>query len=137
MNNANIKGRKRFFDIYLNNIMYSPLPGIILVLLPKCIQNSSCGKDLIESIRNCAECGNCQISDIVEICDNENIRLAVVGGGRQALEIVEETDPGIIIAVGCENELIDGIRGTINKTVWALINMRPEGPCRNTRVSLE
>jgi hypothetical protein len=61
----------------------------------------------------------------------------LVGGGTLALEKIKQINPDVIIAVACEKELIDGIKETLDIPLWALKNLRPNGPCLNTKIRLE
>ena len=41
------------------------ISGNILLLLPRCIQDSQCTRQLSNDINNCAGCCKCQVSDII------------------------------------------------------------------------
>ncbi|MFH1415133.1 MAG: DUF116 domain-containing protein [Elusimicrobiota bacterium] len=125
------------YFIDYNNRMEKGRTGSVLLLLPNCIQNSECNKDLLSDISNCAACGRCQVGEILELIGSKDIKVILVGGGRLAMQKVKETAAGIVIAVACETELVDGIRAVVNSPVWAVNNLRPEGPCRNTKVNIE
>ena len=47
-----------------------------------------------------------------------------------------ETRPRLIIAVACERDLTSGVQDTHPLPVYGILNHRPEGPCRNTLVTL-
>jgi len=125
--------------IELNNRMnkVSQTGGKVLVLLPKCFQNSSCKQDLSEDVRNCMRCGKCQIPEVLEKTQRKDITVSVVNGGRLAVEKIRQEKPCTVIAVACEKELTEGIRQTFGINVWAVINIRPEGPCRNTKIKMK
>ncbi len=125
------------YFIFLNNRLNPDLSiKKLLLLLPRCLQQATCDRDLSMDINNCLRCGRCQIADIIKISEPGKIEVRLVGGGSLALEKIKEINPDGIIAVACERELIDGIRGTLNIPVWALKNLRPEGPCLNTKIHL-
>jgi hypothetical protein len=65
------------------------------------------------------------------------LRLAVATGGTIARRIVVENRPQLIIAVACERDLAHGIQDTFPIPVFGILNQRPHGPCRDTRVMLE
>ncbi len=125
------------YFLELNNYMYIKSGDVALVLLPKCIQNSKCIQDIATDVYNCKKCGNCQIGEILELCKPKKIEVVLVGGGRLAIEKVKEINPDNIVAIACEVELIDGIRTIYHKPVWAINNLRPNGPCINTGVNME
>ncbi|MFW6129537.1 MAG: DUF116 domain-containing protein [Atribacterota bacterium] len=125
------------YFIKLNNFTNDDLQGKILVLLPQCLQDSKCEQDLTENIYNCKRCGQCQVKEILEITKNSNFDIKVVGGGSLALKTIQDIKPDGIIAVACERELIDGIREVLNRPVWAIRNIRPQGPCKNTKINIE
>jgi len=109
----------------------------ILVLLPRCIQNNECKNDVILDIKNCKGCGKCDIGKINSIIKDTNIKAIVVTGGEQAREAVLKFKPKIIIAVACERELVSGIMDVSSFFVIGIINIRPFGPCFNTRVNVD
>ncbi|MDA3792727.1 MAG: DUF116 domain-containing protein, partial [Elusimicrobia bacterium] len=130
----------RGFFIDINNSLVGPggkPAGKILLLLPRCLQNSKCIQDLSQDVSNCIACGKCQVPEILERTKAKDIKVVLAGGGRQALEEINKYDPDSIIAVACEAELTDGIRAVTDKPVWAIRNERPEGPCKNTRVDIK
>ncbi len=127
----------RVLFINANNSLSDKPFGKILLLLPSCLQNSECVRDLSQDVSKCIACGRCPIAEILEITRAKDIKIVLAGGGRQALEEINSYDPDSIIAVACEAELIDGIRAVTNKPVQAIYNKRPEGPCKNTRVEIK
>jgi hypothetical protein len=60
--------------------------------------------------------------------------ISVATGGSQARRIVKDRRPKAILAVACERELTSGIQDVGSIPVLGILNQRPEGPCRNTRV---
>jgi len=110
--------------------------GEILVLLPRCMQNSECKYNVVNNMENCISCGKCDVKSIRETIKETGVKAAVVTGGTQARALVKKYMPKIIIAVACERELISGMFDVPNCEVVGLINERPEGPCLNTRVSI-
>lgn len=126
------------YFIFLNNRLNPDGHGKkILLLLPRCIQEATCTRDLTLDIKNCLRCGRCQIADILKIVEPKDLEVRLVGGGTLALEKVSQINPEGIISVACERELIDGIKETLHIPVWALKNLRPNGPCLNTKIQLE
>jgi hypothetical protein len=112
-------------------------PERILVLLPHCLQNEDCPRRLGLDADRCGRCGFCPVSGLLALRDAYRVRLAVASGGSIARRIVVEARPSLIIAVACERDLTLGICDTHPLPVFGILNARPEGPCRNTIISLE
>jgi hypothetical protein len=112
-------------------------PQQLLLLLPQCLQRSDCKIRLVQDILSCKQCGNCQIKDVIQICQQYGIKAWVATGGRLARKIIEEQKPQAIIAVACERELVDGIRDCYPLPVFAILNQRPYGPCMDTTATLD
>lgn len=112
-------------------------PQRILVLLPHCLQRAECTLRLSYSVDACERCGRCPIKGLLDLRDAYGVSLAIATGGTIARRIVVETRPELIIAVACERDLTSGIQDTHPLPVFGILNERPEGPCRNTLVSLQ
>ena len=111
-------------------------PEDVLVLLPHCIQYSGCKHRITGDIYNCAQCGRCTVADIVKLGRGTGVNIKMVPGGTLARKIIEETRPRAVVAVACENDLCSGIRDTGLLPVIGILNERPHGPCRDTRVDV-
>ena len=111
-------------------------PDRILVLLPHCLQRVDCPHKITMSLDNCRRCGRCVIGEMLALRDRYRVRLSVATGGTQARRIIEALKPAAIVAVACERELASGIQDVHSLPVLAVVNERPEGPCRNTTVNL-
>ncbi|MDI6807875.1 MAG: DUF116 domain-containing protein [Candidatus Eisenbacteria bacterium] len=112
-------------------------PSELLLLLPRCLQDLECPERVVLDYKNCKACGNCEIGGIVKMCESKGVRLSIATGGEFARKLVMETHPHAIVAVGCERELVNGILETASTPSYAVINERPEGPCRNTKVDMK
>lgn len=108
-----------------------------LILLPHCIQLEECELKITKDIMVCKKCGKCDIKGLAEIAEKYNLRVSVATGGTIARRIVKETKPDLIIAVACERDLLSGIMDTYPLPVIGVLNDRPNGPCINTRVSVQ
>ncbi len=111
-------------------------PSRILILLPHCIQRADCTVRLSYSVDACHKCHKCPIAGLLALRDKYGVRLAIATGGTIARRIVVEAKPKLIIAVACERDLASGIQDTHPLPVFGILNVRPDGPCRNTLVSL-
>lgn len=112
-------------------------PEEILILLPHCLQKSSCPHKITNNIDNCKRCGLCDIDQLITLKEKYHTKLFVATGGTLARKIIKETKPKAIIAVACERDLSSGIMDVKKVPVIGVLNERPEGPCVNTRVNLK
>jgi hypothetical protein len=134
------KERLQAFVIRANNrLVLAEAPRVrrLLLLLPHCLQIQDCNIRITRNIYNCARCGRCEIRDLIEIAQEHNLKLFVATGGNLARRIVAETRPQAIVAVACENDLSSGIADTFPLPVLGIPNIRPFGPCVDTRVDLK
>lgn len=134
------KERLQAIIIEINNRLVEkekPKAARILLLLPHCLQVNECDIRITHNIYNCKRCGRCEIKDLIDIADENNLKLFVATGGNLARKIVSDVHPEAIVAVACERDLSSGIADTFPMPVIGIPNERPFGPCFNTRVSLE
>ena len=108
----------------------------VLLLLPRCIQHSKCNQKVEIDINNCKDCGLCDISDIIKICEDNSVEPFVATGGNLARKLIKEKRPSGVIGVACERELLSGIQDTAGLPVYGIANIRPDGPCKDTKVDL-
>ncbi len=109
----------------------------ILILLPSCLQNSECRQKITNSVEECTGCGRCKTSAIIELARRYGCHVAVATGGRLAMELAKQDQIRAIVAVACEKELQQGLKGVFPKPALGIINIRPNGPCKDTDVNLE
>jgi len=136
------KNRVRSSFVKVNNDLVSSqakqyTPKELLLLMPHCLQKSKCKMRLTYSIHNCKRCGKCPIDGLISLSEHYGIHLAVATGGTIARRIVVQRRPRLILAVACERDLASGIQDTYPLPVYGILNLRPNGPCLDTNVSLE
>ena len=107
------------------------------MLLPSCIQNSRCKKKVANSIGECERCGGCRIAELLDLADQYGCRTAVATGGRLAMKLAGEEHIEAVVAIACEKELREGLKGVFPKPALGIINSRPNGPCKDTEVKVE
>jgi hypothetical protein len=112
-------------------------PENLLLLLPVCMQRGGCPQDVVQDINECELCGQCPVKDMVELSRKYGTQCAMATGGRLALELAERDSVEVIVAVACEKELQEGLKGVFPKPALGIINIRPNGPCRDTQVDVE
>ncbi len=111
-------------------------PQKLLVLLPHCLQDENCRHKITLDPFNCQRCGKCPIDNLLTMVEKWQINVQVATGGTFARKAVELYRPGFVLAVACERDLSSGIVDSYPLPVWGILNERPLGPCRNTRVSI-
>lgn len=111
-------------------------PSEVLLLLPHCLQRSDCSRKITLNIDNCARCGKCLIDSLFKLAEDYEVKINIVTGGTMARKVIEEMKPKAVVAVACERDLSSGIQDSM-VPVLGILNIRPEGPCLNTRVDLE
>ncbi|HHW43750.1 DUF116 domain-containing protein [Desulfofundulus thermobenzoicus] len=111
-------------------------PGELLLLAPHCLQYSECPYKITVHVDNCRRCGRCCINDLLQLRDKYGFHMGLATGGTLARKYVREYRPRAIVAIACERDLTSGIRDSNPIPVLGVTNMRPCGPCYNTRVSL-
>lgn len=111
------KDRLRHSFIRVSNTLTGPVKGQgpVLVLFPRCLR-----PDIrAEAKRVCSEF--------------PGALLHTAPGGSEARMIIRRTNPGAIIAVACERDLLTGIQDVAQRIpVIGIPNTRPEGPCTDT-----
>jgi hypothetical protein len=113
------------------------IPGDrLLLLLPHCLQSFDCPHRVTSEVRNCRRCGACEIADLIKLCDDYDVKMSIATGGTLARRVIVETKPKAIVGVACERDLTSGIKDSYPLPVIGVLNERPFGPCRNTRVDL-
>lgn len=108
----------------------------IMILLPHCLQNADCPFKITMDVENCQHCGNCCISEIIELGRKYNAQVKVATGGTLARKFIEDVRPAGVIAVACERDLSQGIQDIGALPVYGVLNVRPFGPCFNTSVDI-
>ncbi|MBN1596332.1 DUF116 domain-containing protein [candidate division FCPU426 bacterium] len=94
-------------------------PGRLLLLLPRCL-----ARDHMLQLRALRE--------------KYGFTQVVALGGTEARKAIMEARPEGIVAVACERDLLVGIKDLRGRIpVLAFSNLRPQGPCKDTRVDMQ
>lgn len=109
----------------------------MLVLLPHCLQWNECPYKVTGSGERCIACGKCMIGELRSLAKTMGLPFVIATGGTLARKAIAENRPELILAVACERDLAAGIYDMRKLPVIGLLNERPEGPCKNTRVDME
>lgn len=116
---------------------YRISPDEILLLAPHCLQWWNCPHKVTSKASNCRHCGRCDIDKLLKISKRRGTPLVIATGGTLARQRVKEIKPKAIIAIACERDLTEGILDINSLPVMGVINIRPEGPCKNTGVDVD
>ncbi len=109
----------------------------LLVLVPHCLQLASCPHKITRDPNNCKRCGGCNIGDLMKLSDEYGFHFLVATGGTLARQFVKEMRPKAVLAIACERDLMSGIQDVYPLPAVGVLNIRPNGPCYNTKVDME
>lgn len=109
----------------------------LLVVTPHCLQLADCKHKITRDVSNCKRCGGCNIGDLVKLSEEYGFFLFVATGGTLARQIIKEKRPKAVLAIACERDLMSGIQDVYPLPAVGILNVRPNGPCYNTRVNME
>ena len=111
--------------------------GKLLVVTPHCLQLASCPHKITRDPSNCKRCGGCDIGALVTMAEEMGFHFFVVTGGTLARQTVKKIRPKAVLAIACERDLASGIQDVYPLPAVGVLNLRPNGPCYNTRVSIQ
>ena len=109
----------------------------LLVLSPHCLQLSTCPHKITRDPNNCKRCGGCNVGDLMKLADELGFTFFVATGGTLARQVVKKQRPQAVLAIACERDLMSGIQDVYPLPAVGVLNIRPNGPCNNTRVDME
>ncbi|MBQ3971771.1 MAG: DUF116 domain-containing protein [Selenomonadaceae bacterium] len=109
----------------------------LLVVTPHCLQLASCPHKITRDPSNCKRCGGCNIGDLVKLSEEMGFLFFVATGGTLARQIIKQNRPKAVLAIACERDLMSGIQDVYPLPAVGVLNIRPNGPCYNTRVDME
>lgn len=109
----------------------------LLVVVPHCLQLASCPHKITRDPNNCKRCGNCNIGDLMKLSEEFGFIFFVATGGTLARQIVKKNRPQAVLAIACERDLMSGIQDVYPLPAVGVLNIRPNGPCYNTKVDIE
>lgn len=109
----------------------------LLVLSPHCLQLATCPHKITRDPNNCKRCGKCNIGDLVKLSEEMGFVFFVATGGTLARQVVIENRPQAVLAIACERDLMSGIQDVYPLPAVGVLNIRPNGPCYNTRVDMD
>ena len=109
----------------------------LLVITPHCLQLATCPHKITRDPKNCKRCGGCNIGDLMKLADEYGFTFFVATGGTLARQIIKEKRPKLVLAIACERDLMSGIQDVYPLPAVGVLNIRPNGPCYNTKVDLD
>lgn len=109
----------------------------LLVVTPHCLQLASCPHKITrDPVANCKRCGGCDIGALVSLSEELGFHFFVVTGGTLARQTVKKIRPKAVLAIACERDLTSGIQDVYPLPAVGVLNIRPYGPCYNTKVDI-
>ncbi len=108
----------------------------LLVLVPHCLQLATCPHKITRDPNNCKRCGGCNIGDLMKLSEELGFVFFVATGGTLARQVVINNRPQAVLAIACERDLMSGIQDVYPLPAVGVLNIRPNGPCYNTRVDI-
>ena len=109
----------------------------LLVLSPHCLQLSTCPHKITRDPNNCKRCGGCNVGDLMKLSEELGFTFFVATGGTLARQVVKKIRPQAVLAIACERDLMSGIQDVYPLPAVGVLNIRPNGPCNNTRVDMD
>jgi len=109
----------------------------LLVLSPHCLQLATCPHKITRDPNNCKRCGGCNIGDLMKLSEEMGFIFFVATGGTLARQVVIKNRPQAVLAIACERDLMSGIQDVYPLPAVGVLNIRPNGPCYNTRVDMD
>lgn len=109
----------------------------LLVLVPHCLQLATCPHKITRDPNNCKRCGGCNIGDLMKLSEELGFVFFVATGGTLARQVVINNRPQAVLAIACERDLMSGIQDVYPLPAVGVLNIRPNGPCYNTRVDMD
>ena len=108
----------------------------LLVIVPHCLQLASCPHKITRDPNNCKRCGGCNIGDLMKLSEEMGFHFLVATGGTLARQFVKDVKPKAVLAIACERDLMSGIQDVYPLPAVGVLNIRPNGPCYNTKVDM-
>lgn len=109
----------------------------LLVLVPHCLQLANCPHKITRDPNNCRRCGGCNVGDLMKLSEEMGFVFFVATGGTLARQVVINNRPQAVLAIACERDLMSGIQDVYPLPAVGVLNIRPNGPCYNTRVDMD
>lgn len=103
-----------------------------LVLLPHCIQLSSCRAEVIENLEACFSCGRCSVQDVLETSLRQRWDVRLTNRSHKAYREARAYQPDLIVAVSCYDRLLKGLTKLPEIPSYVVPLRLPHGMCVDT-----
>lgn len=124
-------------NAYVLDFVKNNPPQKTLILLPFCLQSTSCGERIIWDIDNCIECKKCAVGSIKSLAHKHDVTIRVAERGLIAKDIIKTERPNLTIAIACDDELYEGIIRAKDDRILGLENRINKDFCINTSFDVE
>ncbi|MBW6451393.1 MAG: DUF116 domain-containing protein [DPANN group archaeon] len=107
------------------------------IFIPHCMRNTDCKASFVlKEGYICTACGKCDIAKLKKAVEINHFKLYIVPGGSMVKDILTKARPKALIAVGCNVELILGLRLVMGKVPTQVVPLLKAG-CSNTAVNID
>jgi len=107
-----------------------------LVLLPHCIQESSCKAAILEDLGHCYSCGRCPAGDILASVLEARWNCRINNRSHKIYRDAREFKPDLIVAVSCADRLVKGLVKLSEVPSYVIPLALPHGMCVDTTLSV-
>lgn len=107
-----------------------------IVLLPHCIQWSSCDAPILDDVMSCYNCGKCSIEDLISSKIINKWDAHITNRSYKAYQATKASKPDLIVAVSCNDRLIKGIRKLPDYPAYLIPLSLPYGMCVDADFSM-
>ena len=107
-----------------------------LVLLPHCLQDSSCTAGILEDLGNCFSCGHCPAGDILSNVLSDRWNCRITNRSHKAYREAREFKPDLLVAVTCSDRLLKGLLKLPEVPSYVIHLQVPHGMCVDTTFSV-
>lgn len=103
-----------------------------LVLLPHCIQLSTCRAEVTASLDTCYSCGRCTVQDVLEASLRSRWDVRLTNRSNKAYREARAFQPDLIVAVSCHDRLFKGLTRLPEIPSYVVPLALPHGMCVDT-----
>lgn len=107
-----------------------------LVLLPHCIQASSCKAGILEDLGSCYSCGRCPAGDLLAPILSDKWNCRITNRSHKAYREAREFKPDLIVAATCPDRLLKGLTKMPEVPCYVIHLQLPHGMCVDTTFSV-
>jgi hypothetical protein len=108
-----------------------------MLLLPHCIQATSCKAPVADNLQSCHRCGRCAAESVADGAAKMGWHAIISPRSRAAYADARKFHPNIIVAVACPDRLVKGLVNLPEIPSFAIPLELPHGMCIDTAFDIE